>query len=293
MELDKSPISILQEYAAAKRIAPPHYHIVSEGDHFKCIVTIENVTQDAKAWNKKRAKHIAAEKLVSLLTNDRTMGSINTTNGPSTESTEAITINSIGELNEFCSRTGIEYPFYEFNSYVPSVSKEFVCKCKLNGYETEGTGKNKKEAKQVAAKRMLDIATSSDNSWKTRTHSTIGDNVPKDHQTIIELFKKLSFKNKVPLNGCTQVVLPKKILSKAEIERLFEEANDEPSLQNLLANLGMKCTIWEFQTNPLVMCIKAESSDYAPFTFIQNGVNKSEITVKLLKDVVDAIAVHI
>ncbi|KAK5644119.1 hypothetical protein RI129_007964 [Pyrocoelia pectoralis] len=155
MDMDKSPISILQEYAVAKGIAPPSYHIVSDGDHFKCIVTVGNVTRDAKAANKKRAKHIAAEKVVSLLINDGTMGSTNITNHPSTEST--VITNSVGELNEFSSRTGIEYPIYEFKSNLPCVNNEFVCKCKLDRYETEGTGKNKKEAKQVAAKRMLDI----------------------------------------------------------------------------------------------------------------------------------------
>ncbi|KAB0799907.1 hypothetical protein PPYR_07787 [Photinus pyralis] len=298
--MQKSPISVLQEYAMAKGIALPNYDIVSEDGVFKCIVNIGNIARNAKATSKKAAKHTAAEKAVSFLQSEGMMFNsiINSTIRPPDESDTRSDIieNKVGELNEFCSRKGLSYPIYEFEEHLGL----FTARCKLLTEEADGKGKTKKEAKQVAAKRMLEIVTSGSSTIEALTRTarlssptaSVSEETPGQDQMIIELFKKLSFKTETSLNGDTKFATPKN-LTADEIDLLIEEARDGPSLENLLANLGVEYTISKFQRDPLILCVETKSNKHPSFTFLQHGTTESEIKVKLLKLVVDAIAVHL
>lgn len=283
----------------AKGIALPMYRFENEKGIFKCIVNIGNIARDAIAANKKKAKHIAAEKVVSFLQSEGMIDS-NSKIQPVDESD--LTENKVGELNEFCARTGVSYPTYEFEEHLGV----FMSKCKLYTQETDGTGKTKKEAKQVSAKRMLALVTSGGitiealtggthvplQKLKTSPPTAVYEETPKQDEMIIELFKKLSFKSETSPNGYTKLATPKN-LTADEIDLLIEEARDGPSLENLLANLGVDYTISKFQRDPLILCVTTKSNKLPSFTFLQHGTTESEIKVKLLKLVVDAIAVHL
>lgn len=61
--------------------------------------------------------------------------------------------NYIGELNEFCSGYALQYPEYvEIDS-----STGFCVKCTHSGNEILATASNKKQAKQNAALKMLEL----------------------------------------------------------------------------------------------------------------------------------------
>ena len=178
MSCDKTPISILQEYAMAKRIAPPSYIITNEGLLFRCTVTIENITKSGTAANKKKAKQCAAEEALSMLL-PHTYKYVDMT--PTVVSTN---VNSVGLLNEFCSKNRKDYPDYKYSNN----GQEFIVTCKLFEYLTEGKGKSKMDAKQMAAGEMLDRVQSLP---LTKLDANVNCNtVP--YQNMIDLYHKLS-----------------------------------------------------------------------------------------------------
>lgn len=63
--------------------------------------------------------------------------------------------NYVGRLQEYSQKNNKAMPIYEETT--TSVKGTFVCGCEFEGKKVTGFGKNKKDAKQDAAKKMFDI----------------------------------------------------------------------------------------------------------------------------------------
>jgi dsRNA-specific ribonuclease len=114
---------------------------------------------------KKIAKHTAAEKLINKYLRP-TGFDCEEDDAPQTHD-----VNCITELMDFCVLKDFHKPDFDLvSSCGPSHAPTFTIECKLNSVTRRGTAGNKAQAKQLAAKQVLDILKSvSDNKSSTMT----------------------------------------------------------------------------------------------------------------------------
>lgn len=151
----KTPISALQELMAARTVPLPVY--VEEGGGisgtpFKCTVRAGGVTAVGFGSSKKSAKHESAKKALEKLGAAGKSPDIMIIERPVTP--VSLFRNYIGDLNEWASKYGERYPVYE--TATVTVTGEFFFKCCFMDKITFGKGLNKKDAKQDAAREMLE-----------------------------------------------------------------------------------------------------------------------------------------
>jgi dsRNA-specific ribonuclease len=155
----KTPISALQELMAARGLPLPTYIEEAVGTGFKCTVITTGVTAVGFGSSKKAAKHESARQaLVKLAVLPKATQIVVLEQSPLR--IEKPLKNYVGELNEYSSKNAIKYPEYE--CVTVSMAGECFFKCTFMGTSFFGKGMNKKDAKQDAAKKMLDLVKSSE-----------------------------------------------------------------------------------------------------------------------------------
>ncbi|XP_066143097.1 RISC-loading complex subunit tarbp2-like [Euwallacea fornicatus] len=166
----KSPVSVLQEYTVKKNLPFPYYHYqvleeISNIPTFECSVAVGNNKASAIGSTKKEAKHNAASK---VLENFNITMNFDPSNKSSNVETSNICllptvtsninmspkINFIGKLNEFCAG---KYPHPTYSDGHNILGPYFIIECRFQEYKTEGQGQTKKEAKQDAARQMMQL----------------------------------------------------------------------------------------------------------------------------------------
>lgn len=155
----KFPVSILQELMVAKGYPYPVYVEEGFGIEFKCTVKVAGLEAVGKGTNKKTAKHESARKALQLLNHklpeERTIVPFNENNNESVERSK-IFVNYVGILNEYASQTmRTSFPVYVCDVESLGIGK-FVMVCHFLKLKISGTGQTKKEAKQEAARLMLE-----------------------------------------------------------------------------------------------------------------------------------------
>ncbi|KAG5888029.1 hypothetical protein JTB14_027824 [Gonioctena quinquepunctata] len=156
--MNKTPISILQEYMVQQKKAAPIYRdeLSDIPEHtFKCIVTAGNVKACGYASTKKEAKHNSAHAALKKIGFELNLKPNNNVILPRIEIKGLLTDNYVGKLNELASTSGKPYATYE-DEVIPQNGKFYV-KCHFLEWKSEGYGVNKKSAKQDAAKKMLEM----------------------------------------------------------------------------------------------------------------------------------------
>ncbi|XP_043487368.1 RISC-loading complex subunit tarbp2-like [Polistes fuscatus] len=180
----KTPISILQEFGMKEGFLP-EYTIVSEQvvDNvkvFKFQVKYKGLLAVGKALNKKKAKHNAAENMITLMKDLKNNSNIiqilplkeNISETKqifslkdsclklcslNTNPKNVDTTNYIGKLQEYCSVNSLLMPEYVVNNVSGEPHQiKFTMACKLGAIVEEATSTTKKQAKQLAAKQLLD-----------------------------------------------------------------------------------------------------------------------------------------
>lgn len=148
----KSPISILQEYAVKKGMPYPIYNLenlsTKTTNLFKYTVCTGELTATGTGLSKHEAKHECAKKALALLADDPIPVEELESNFENLSFS-----NYVGELNEFSSKSGLPYPEYQEEHELGNGI--FHIHCSHITYQTMGEGKNKKDAKQIAARNML------------------------------------------------------------------------------------------------------------------------------------------
>ncbi|KAF5271355.1 hypothetical protein FQA39_LY08153 [Lamprigera yunnana] len=163
----KTPTMALQEVAAKKGWPFPEYNLIytKEGTHlieFHYEVKIASVIGLGVGTSKQTAKHEAArdalEELIVLHANapDEDLFKLKYS-----EVTNTITINYVGKLNEMCIYRKIPLPIF-VEIFKPGLcySKEFTIECQNGSACTRATAGSKKQAKQLAAKEMIESLSS-------------------------------------------------------------------------------------------------------------------------------------
>lgn len=158
----KTPISILQELMVQKKECLPDYYIensgATPGASFKCTVNVCSIKAVGYASTKKDAKQNSARKALEMLGYTSTPVHQEKIIVPANCVIKQTTpcINYIGKLNELASTHGKPYPAYH-DEPMPVANGILLTRCKFLQFCSEGYGAKKKDAKQDAAKNMLEM----------------------------------------------------------------------------------------------------------------------------------------
>ncbi|XP_066262285.1 interferon-inducible double-stranded RNA-dependent protein kinase activator A-like isoform X2 [Euwallacea similis] len=280
----KSPVSVLQEYTVKKNLPFPYYHYqVLEGEFsniptFQCSVAVGDNMASAIGSTKKEAKHNAASKILENF-------NIIMIAGPSNIETSTICllptitsninmspkINFIGKLNEFCAGK-YAHPTYSDGHTV--MSPYFIIECRFQEYKTEGKGQTKKEAKQDAARQMMQLVKNVSLSNATLPIKSIQYvNVP-NFEEVVDKYSQMMSNMPIPdsdkNNNNNIGNSNSKCSGKSKsIVSTWEE------LLGLIKKQGWHHQLNNFQSNPLMLRLKINY-----YTFIDVGCTQDEICGK-------------
>lgn len=168
----KTPVMVLQELTVKRCWPPPEYELIRDltiqGTHineFHYRVEVANRTAYGDGSSKQIAKHAAAKGLLEVLAkdglyhpNENPIQSIPGLNEKVASNYPVNTpVNCIQPLNEFCDENKIPTPkFEEVSAEGPPHCREFTYDCRVASITTRAKASTKKQAKQIAAKEMLD-----------------------------------------------------------------------------------------------------------------------------------------
>ncbi|OAD53780.1 Interferon-inducible double stranded RNA-dependent protein kinase activator A [Eufriesea mexicana] len=257
--MSKTPVSILQEMMI-KNLTVPTYELIHNGggshmNSFTYQVTCNELTATGVGRSKKDAKHEAAKAMLETIAAHRGYLQL----PPSTEQTSVRTplppivpeverippdvpfVNAIGDLQTLCVENKLQYPIYDTISDVgPPHDKTFTIQCEVANFKEIGIAKTKKQAKQEAAKKMLnrlndlvpDLESISDSG---QTVETMDKSDIQTAKSIYLNYSKLLSQRKINLGV---KVADYHILLKNQIDTELHE-----KVLNELSSLTSKCDI--------------------------------------------------
>lgn len=164
--LNKTPASIVQEYAAKKRLVP-QYDIIYNGISqskvtFKYSLSLDGYETVGEGTSKKEAKHVAALKLLRQMIDDKPelleseFKECDFENHVVSPFDHNIKVNAVGQLNDICTNNKLGLP--EFNlvrEEGQAHAKLFTISCSVASVVEIATHKTKKQAKHLAAVQMV------------------------------------------------------------------------------------------------------------------------------------------
>ncbi|XP_071856017.1 protein Loquacious [Bombus fervidus] len=173
--MDKTPVSILHEIMA-KNLATPNYELIHDGggthiNTFTYRVSCEGLTATGVGRSKKDAKHEAAKAMLEAIVAHRgylqlpaspAQSSVRTPLPPTIPEVKRTPpdepfINAVGALQDLCIENNLQEPKYnQINEVGPPHAKIFSIQCTVTTFKETGIARTKKQAKQEAAKKMLD-----------------------------------------------------------------------------------------------------------------------------------------
>ncbi|XP_026823259.1 interferon-inducible double-stranded RNA-dependent protein kinase activator A homolog isoform X2 [Rhopalosiphum maidis] len=207
--LNKTPASIVQEYAAKNRLVP-QYDLIHNGiSHskisFKYSLTMDNYVAVGEGSSKKEAKHVAALNLLKLMIDDKPQ-LLNTDfkqwdfdNHVVSPFDNNIKVNAVGQLNDICSNNKLGLP--EFNlvrEEGQAHAKLFTMSCHVAKMVETATHKTKKQAKHLAAVQMVNKLMSIDKSLVMEGASQVSDSKRVLEQ--VEIIKSELSKKSMPMD---------------------------------------------------------------------------------------------
>lgn len=162
---------VLQELAVKHGQSPPAYELIPEltkqGTHknefFYQVQAFEYVARGTGS-SKQIAKHDAAKRMLQVLKEEKIYNPVENpvqgfVPGAPTLNIQPIktSVNCIGSLCELCEENNIPQPeFVEISDVGPPHFRQFTYDCVVNSVRTRATATTKKQAKQLAAKEMLE-----------------------------------------------------------------------------------------------------------------------------------------
>ncbi|CAM1154470.1 TARBP2 (predicted) [Pycnogonum litorale] len=173
----QTPISVLQELCVQDQVTPKYEIISVEGEvhapTFVYRVTVKDLVATASGQSKKKAKHLAAQAVLEMMTSklDKQDDSMATTENSETEELtnkniaaevvspydDGIPGNPVGQLQELCMQRRWPPPYYEMVDFEGLAHERFYSlACRVGKLTQIGRGKSKKFAKRQAASIMLE-----------------------------------------------------------------------------------------------------------------------------------------
>lgn len=163
---------VLQELTVKRGLPPPTYTLMNErtkqGTHqneFYYQVVAAYSRAIGNGSSKQIAKHDAAKKLLAILEQD---GIYKPAENPMQDSIPGLSstvknapvktpVNCISTLSDMCDENKIPMPrFVEISDVGPPHCRQFTYECSVGSVKTRATATTKKQAKQIAAKEILD-----------------------------------------------------------------------------------------------------------------------------------------
>ncbi|KAF0755906.1 RISC-loading complex subunit tarbp2-like [Aphis craccivora] len=186
--LNKTPVTIVQEYASKNHLVP-EYDLIHDGTScskvsFKYSLSMGNYVAVGKGSSKKEAKHEAALKLLQLMidakpqllyTDFKQWDFDNHVVSPFDNN---IKVNAVGKLNEICTNNRLGLP--EFNLIREEGqphAKLFTMSCQVAKMIVTAMHKTKKQAKHLAAVQMVNRLMSIDKSLVIEEESQVSDSM--------------------------------------------------------------------------------------------------------------------
>lgn len=207
--LNKTPASIVQEYAAKNRLVP-QYDLIHNGvSHskvsFKYSLTLDDYVAVGDGSSKKEAKHVAALNLLKIMINDKPE-LLNTDfkqwdfdNHVVSPFDNNIKVNAVGQLNDICTNNKLGLP--EFNlvrEEGQAHAKLFTISCHVAKMIETATHKTKKQAKHLAAVQMVNKLMSIDKSLVMEGDPIVSDSMKVLEQ--VEIIKSEQVKKYLPMD---------------------------------------------------------------------------------------------
>nr|XP_023013605.1 uncharacterized protein LOC111503507 isoform X1 [Leptinotarsa decemlineata] len=282
--MNKTPISILQEYLVQQKKALPTYtdEISDLPEYnFKCTVRFENTIvsgyANAKKEAKQRSAQLALQKMGLVNGYNNTVDFLkDISNKPMTSTNRCLPCeNFIGQLNELASAKAKPYPSYEEG--LVAINGQFWVKCQFLEWKSLGYGNNKKSAKQNAAKGMLEILKDKTIPINSRENLLLNsekmENINKLCEAALRKYKELTIEEKQ--TPSPQTILPKPNLRPKVFS--LEELQSELRLE------GHDNSIETFQRDPFVMMLKIKGTNCR---IMGQGTTKEEACEDLLNSAV-------
>ncbi|XP_068988366.1 protein Loquacious-like [Bombus flavifrons] len=199
--MDKTPVSMLHEIMA-KNLVTPNYELIHDGggthiNTFTYRVTCEGLTATGVGRSKKDAKHEAAKAMIEAIAAHRgylqlpaspAQSSVRTPLPPTIPELKRTPpdepfINAVGALQDLCIENNLQEPKYnQINEVGPPHAKIFSIQCTVATFKEIGIARTKKQAKQEAAKRMLDKLNELTNGLNAGTNKELDEK--KDYSQI-------------------------------------------------------------------------------------------------------------
>lgn len=151
----------------AKSGSMPKYDLIFDGSgthtsSFTYLVNAHNMTAVGSGRSKKEAKHEAARKILEKLTLNEVAGAQSSEVPPEplaevvSPYKDKVTENAVGALQTMCMKYQLELPEYdEVGEGGPDHAKTFTISCSVGTQKKDGTGRTKKQAKQLSALNMM------------------------------------------------------------------------------------------------------------------------------------------
>lgn len=159
----KTPAMILQELTSKYSFAPPQYDLIfsKTGTHcneFHYKVIVDGISAVGKGSSKQIAKHDTASKVLEQLAAKGIYLDVIQNQSASNEMHSPIksNVNCIVSLRELCIENKMPDPIFdEISDVGPPHCREFTYECRVSSLITQATSGTKKQAKQLAAQKMI------------------------------------------------------------------------------------------------------------------------------------------
>ncbi|KAJ3648323.1 hypothetical protein Zmor_020134 [Zophobas morio] len=300
----KTPAMVLQEFTVKHGYSPPEYVLVMSktGTHeneFHYKVNVANVCAMGFGRSKQVAKHNAASKALEQLANK---GLYDPNSNPAQEfnaqshrnesdSPLKPPVNFIGTLKDLCGEYKLPYPvFNEISDVGPPHCREFTYECKVSSITTQATANTKKQAKQLAARDMLDRIRDTCPELAEQCAADSNALTEKDHEAISKYNELASTLDVMPNRAVTvddfsntlKKIMVEKNVSFENFKEQFEKRNRE-GLNYIFDILEVKYKIDMFQESPPIAC--ALFGLDTPFTVMALGSTKENAEVNLISEI--------
>ncbi|KAF5272714.1 hypothetical protein FQA39_LY07741 [Lamprigera yunnana] len=297
----KTPAMVLQELAVRKGWISPEYTIIhsKEGTHeneFHYKVIVESVVARGVGRSKQIAKHEAAnnalEKLAALniYTPDETV--LKAPRSEGINSPIKLAVNCIGSLNEICSEYKVPLPtFIQVSDVGPPHCKEFTYDCKIASICTRATSGTKKQAKQLAAKDMIErVMQALPELLESLNASTSSRAIVDSDHEAYETYKSIKKLGKPKPNLSLKIedydrhlknIVQEKGLNLDIVRGYLHKQRDETTLKELLTFLELDYCIETLQKNPYAVVLIINTD--VPFTVLSTDSSYDECVKKVLR----------
>lgn len=304
----KTPAMVLQEFTVRHGFSPPEYILAHSkaGTHeneFNYRVCVANVVGAGFGRSKQVAKHNAASKALEILAEK---GQYDPVSDPAEEfhaqshrnesdSPMKPAINSVGRIKDICFEQKLPYPvFVEISDVGPPHCRQFTYECQVGSVVTQAIANTKKQAKQLAARDMLEkIVTMYPEAVETDCSNALLDKdqeaIAKRNEIVYATSLGMVPNRMVQIEDYTETIrniMKDKRLTFEQFDEHFCKRDPE-NLDQILSTLEIKHKIETFQDNPPIMVAMFDLE--TPMTLMGFGRTKDEAEKDLMKQIFDTL----